>query len=114
MRFPLAYKLHNLYSTYEVMFKLIARFFENQIEDISLYHSALISRMRIEIEGVRPSILSDKSYKMLDELRGFRHVFRHAYSYELDAERVIRLSGKTAKLKETFIEDFNEFKKQVM
>lgn len=110
----LAYKLHNLYSAYEDMFKLIAKFFENQIEDMSLFHSALIKRMRIEIEGVRPSILSDESYKVLDELRGFRHVFRHAYSYELDAERVIRLSEKIAQLKETFKEDFNEFKKQVM
>ncbi len=110
----LAYKLHNLYSAYEDMFKMTAKFCENQIEDMSLYHSALINRMRIEIEGVRPSLLSDESYKVLDELRGFRHVFRHAYSYELDAERVIRLSEKTAKLKDTFSSDFSKFKKQVM
>ena len=76
----LAYKLHNLYSAYEDMFKLIARFFENQIQDIAGYHSGLINRMKIHIEGVRPKLLSDDSFKILDELRGFRHVFRHAYS----------------------------------
>ncbi len=85
----LAYKLHNLYSAYEDLFKLVARFFENQIADISGYHTELLNRMRLQIEDVRPKLLSDGSFMLLDELRGFRHVFRHAYSYKLDAERVI-------------------------
>ena len=38
----LAYRLHNLYCAYEDMFKIIARFFENQIEDFSKYHSTLL------------------------------------------------------------------------
>ncbi len=85
----LAYKLHNLYSAYEDLFKLVAKFFENQIADISGYHTELLNRMRLQIEEVRPKLLSDDSFMLLDELRGFRHVFRHAYSYKLDAERVI-------------------------
>ena len=83
----LAYKLHNLYSAYEDLFKLVARFFENQIVDISGYHSELLNRMKLLIEGVRPELLADESFMLLDELRGFRHVFRHAYSYKLDAEK---------------------------
>lgn len=35
-----------------------------------------------------------KSLRILDELRGFKHVFRHAYSYGLDAERAIMLAKK--------------------
>jgi hypothetical protein len=101
----LAYKLHNLYSAYEDIFKLIARFFENQIEDITRYHIGLISRMRIAIEGIRPKLLSEDSYRILDELRGFRHIFRHAYTYELDAERIIRLSEKAEKLENIFSKD---------
>jgi hypothetical protein len=110
----LAYKLHNLYSAYEDIFKLIARFFENQIEDITRYHIGLISRMRIAIEGIRPKLLSEDSYRILDELRGFRHIFRHAYTYELDAERIIRLSEKAEKLGDIFAKDFEKFKEEII
>jgi len=107
----LAYKLHNLYSSYEDLFKLIARFFENQIHDLEAgYHSGLINRMKVNIEGVRPSLVSDKSFKLIDELRGFRHVFRHAYSYELDVERVLRLSEKATLLLDIFGKDYALFK----
>jgi len=106
----LAYKLHNLYSAYEDMFKLIAAFFENQIEDMAKYHTDLLKRMLIEIEGIRPNILSEESFKVLDELRGFRHVFRHAYSYELDAERIVGLAGKSMRLKHSFAKDFEDFR----
>ncbi len=110
----LAYKLHNLYSAYEDLFKLIARFFENQIADISGYHSELLNRMRLQIEGVRPRLLADESFMLLDELRGFRHVFRHAYSYKFDAERVIKLSEKTASLIAPFQKDFEAFKEKIV
>lgn len=106
----LAYIIHNLYSAYEDMFKLIVDFFENQIENFSKYHTDLLKRMIIEIDGIRPRLLSEKSYTILDELRGFRHVFRHAYSYVLEAERVIKLAQKSEILKEIFFKDFNEFK----
>ena len=106
----LAYKLHNLFSAYEDLFKMIAKFFENQLEDFTKYHTGLLKRMLIQIEGVRPNLLSESSYKILDELRGFRHVFRHAYGYELDAERVVKLAEKSLKLKEIFLKDFESFK----
>lgn len=110
----LAYKLHNLYSAYEDLFKLVARFFENQIAGISGYHSELLNRMKLQIEGVRPKLLADESFMLLNELRGFRHVFRHAYSYKLDAERVIKLSEKAESLIAPFGRDFEKFKKMIM
>ena len=110
----LAYKLHNLYSAYEDLFKLIARFFENQIADISGYHSELLNRMKLQIEGVRSELLADESFMLLDEIRGFRYVFRHAYSYKLDAERVTKLSEKTESLIAHFKKDFEKFKEKIM
>ena len=58
--------------------------------------------MRLDIEGIRPRLLSEESFKILDELRGFRHVFRHAYSYELEHERVLKLADKASILKKLF------------
>ena len=37
----LAYWLHNLYCAYEDLFKIIAKFFENRIEDPSRFHIQL-------------------------------------------------------------------------
>lgn len=84
----LAYQLHNLYCAFEDLLKIVADFFENHIDDSAHYHSALLWRMKMPIEGVRPVLLSETSYKLLDSLRAFRHVFRHAYSYELDPKKL--------------------------
>jgi uncharacterized protein YutE (UPF0331/DUF86 family) len=106
----LAYKLHNLYSAYEDMFKLIVSFFENQIEGVAKYHIDLLKRMLVRIEGIRPSLLSCESFKILDELRGFRHLFRHAYGYCLESEKVMRISDESIRLFPIFKRDFNAFK----
>lgn len=50
--------------------------------------------MKINIPGIRPHILSEASYELLNELLGFRHVFRHAYNYNLDPERLQQLRTK--------------------
>lgn len=71
-------------------------------------------RLNVFIKGIRPFILSQDSFKILDELRGFRHVFRHAYSYALDNERLIMLAEKTLKLKELFQIDFDGFKNKLI
>ncbi|MGQ3683450.1 MAG: ribonuclease toxin HepT-like protein [Candidatus Loosdrechtia sp.] len=109
----LAYKIHNLYSAYEDLFKLTAHFFENQINDFSGYHVSLLKRMKIVIEGMRPRFLSDESFAILDELRGFRHVFRHAYGYALDAERVLLTAKKSLQLEELFLKDFIQFREKL-
>jgi len=88
----IGYWLHNLYSAYEDLFSQVASFWENSLQDDGGYHLHLLKRMRMDIPGVRPPLLpSDRAYIHLDELRGFRRVFRHAYSYGLDDERVLLL-----------------------
>ena len=88
----LSYELHNFYSGMEDLFKEVARIFENYVEDVQKFHMELFKRMKLSIEGVRPNLISETSFKFLNELRKFRHIFRHAYDYELDAKRVKELS----------------------
>ena len=90
----LAYLLHNLYCALEDVFQEIARTFENCIEDPSKYHRELLNRMQLDVPGIRPKLLSRESRLVLDELRGFRHIFRHAYDYELDPDKVKSLKHK--------------------
>jgi hypothetical protein len=44
--------------------------------------------MTLDIDGVRPALLSPQSAGLLNELRAFRHFFRHAYGQPLDFSRV--------------------------
>jgi hypothetical protein len=92
-----AYLMHNLYNAWEDMFKEISVCFENNVERSSGFHKNILLRMKISIPGIRPHVLSDCSYELLNELLGFRHVFRHAYNYNLDHERLQQLREKILK-----------------
>ncbi|HID11324.1 MAG TPA: hypothetical protein EYP17_08505 [Candidatus Latescibacteria bacterium] len=109
----LAYQLHNLYCAFEDLFKIVADFFENRIEERAKYHRELLWRMKISIEGVRPALLSEESYKLLDSLRAFRHFFRHAYSYELDPKKVALVLEDALKLKGLYQREIESFLKQL-
>ena len=104
-----AYQLHNLYCAFEDLFKIVADAFENHIQDKSKYHAELLKRMAISIEGVRPLLFSRESYALLDSLRSFRHLFRHAYSYELDVRKVRIVVEDANKLKDIYRKDITIF-----
>jgi hypothetical protein len=106
----LAYQLHNLYSSYEDLFKEIAITFENNIKRDTGYHKHLLTRMKISIPGIRPGILSEKSHTILIELMGFRHVFRHAYDYNLSAEKLKILKEKVLHHYPDLESDIRKFK----
>jgi hypothetical protein len=104
------YWLHNLYSAYEDLFKLVAGFWENSLSLDGEFHVQLLKRMRLNIKDVRPALLSEAPYRILNELRGFRHVFRHAYSYGLDEERVGALLRKVLGQEDKVIKDLQTFR----
>jgi len=101
--------LHNLYCAFEDLFKIVAEAFENHIQDKSRYHVELLRRMTIRIEGVRPPLLGEESSSLLENIRSFRHFFRHAYSYELDERKVKIVLEDAFKLEEIYQRDINSF-----
>lgn len=109
----LAYKLHNLYCAFEDLFKIIARHFENQVEDIAKYHKELLKRMTLSIEGVRPRLLSEASFNILDELRAFRHYFRHAYQHELRHEKIKPVLDASEKIKILYKDEIRKFLNEI-
>jgi hypothetical protein len=106
----LAYQLHNLYSAFEDIFKEVSQTFENNIASNSGFHKNLLIRMKLEIPGIRPNMLSRTSYEVLGELLGFRHVFRHAYNYNLSPQKMQFLRDKILTNKENFSHDISQFK----
>jgi hypothetical protein len=105
-----AYQLHNLYSAYEDMFKEISLSFENNIVRNSGFHKNLLIRMKISIPGIRPNVLSEESYLVLGELMGFRHVFRHAYNYNLTPDKMELLRKRVLEQKSFIDSDITVFK----
>lgn len=105
----MAYQLHNLYCAYEQLFETVADFFENQIDSSRHYHADLLRKMELEIRGIRPALLSSITYEWLDELRGFRHFFRHAYRAKLDADRVDRVLQIAIQLRVPFRQNMERF-----
>jgi uncharacterized protein YutE (UPF0331/DUF86 family) len=88
------YLLHNFYTAFEDLMREVARTFENTVDDTTRYHRELLKRMKLNVAGIRPALVSEASFRILDELRAFRHVFRHAYGYELEKEKVEHLVKK--------------------
>lgn len=105
----LAYHLHNLYCAFEDLMEIVAKEFENRISERSDWHAQLLRRMIENIPTIRPALFSQESFLLLDELRAFRHWFRHAYSYRVEPEKLGIVLRKAKKLKERYRGDIQEF-----
>jgi hypothetical protein len=92
-RGAIGYLLHNFYNGCENIFRTIAAYFENDI-GTDAWHADLLRRMRLDIPGHRPAVIDDELHRLLDDFRGFRHVFRNAYFFELDWERERLVAGR--------------------
>ncbi len=103
-----AFYLSQLYSGFESIFKNIAKTFENNIEQ-DYWHKSLLDRMKLEVEDLRPRLVSDESYYCLDDLRAFRHFFRHAYDMDLEEEKFEIVAKKALRLKGLYNNDFEKF-----
>jgi hypothetical protein len=83
-----AHHLVRFYNVVEQMALRLANAFENAIEDPRRWHTELIRRLSIPIQGVRPAFFSEELREPLRELRAFRHVFTHAYDLVLDRDKL--------------------------
>jgi hypothetical protein len=105
----IGYYLHNLYNAFESIFQRVAETFENDVADSSRWHALLLRRMTLDIENVRPRLLSDETYQCLDELRRFRHLFRSLYTSNLDVERLRLVLRKARTLEDLYRADTERF-----
>ncbi len=83
-----AHHLARAYNVIERMALRVAKTFENNVDDERGWHTELIRRLSIRIEGVRPALFPLELRQPLQELRAFRHVFVHAYDLTIDPEKL--------------------------
>ena len=82
--------LHSFYTGVENVFKRIADEIDGSIPSGGRYHAQLASQMAQPL-GARPAVISRDLRNRLGEYLEFRHVFRYAYSFNLDWAKMSRL-----------------------
>ena len=76
----------------EKMLERICDAFENQLQKRGDYHERLIQRLTLKLDGIRPEFIPNHRASDIRELKGFRHVMRHAYDLTLREDRLTELA----------------------
>lgn len=93
-----AYELARLYNILEKMLERLCDAFENHFEKRGDYHEKLIQRLSLDLPGIRPAFIPADRVGDVRELKGFRHVMRHAYDLTLRPDRLRELSAAAARI----------------
>ena len=94
----LAATLHSFYTGVENIFKRVAVELDGEPVRGDAWHRELLPRMKMGTAS-RPALLSEELHDTLNEYLRFRHVFRNAYSFDLDWRK---MSPLVLCLEETF------------
>lgn len=86
-----ALNLHGFYSGLERIFEKIASTIDGTVPSAANWHQELLNQISIEIPGVRPVVISSELKDLLEDYRGFRHVVRNVYTYQLNPEKMEHL-----------------------
>ena len=85
--------LENYYTCLETIFQRISQYFDNDL-DPERWHSDLLQKMTLEIDGVRAAAVSQEAFSPLFELLKFRHFKRYYFELEYDWDRLDFLVAK--------------------
>lgn len=83
----LATMLHSFYTGVENIFKRIALEIDGDIPSGYTSHSDLLTAM-VRSTASRPPVISEELHLRLSAYLSFRHVFRHAYSFQLEWDKM--------------------------
>lgn len=79
--------LHSFYNGLENIFEIIAKNIDNSVPTGNKSHQELLHQMASE-NGIRDKIIDEELYSKLKEYATFRHFYRHAYSFQLNWEKM--------------------------
>jgi hypothetical protein len=101
--------LHDYFSAVEKIASHVCRATEEGMPNGDNWHYQLIFNMSLELDGLRPRLFSKELLDLLNELRGFRHVFRNIYGINLDSNKELALLKKLSKISRMLRKDISSF-----
>ena len=87
-----ALNLHGFYSGVEQICEDIARMIDGGLPSGAQWHISLLRQMTVEMGKLRPAVIRMETRQSLDEYRGFRHVVRNVYAFNLRPTRLNKLA----------------------
>lgn len=103
--------LHSLYNGIENALKRLAEEIDRSVPMGEEWHRVLLRRMGRSVKDIRPSVLRSQTIEALEPYLGFRHFFRHSYTFEIDWKKLrplVENAGTTLRKFRTDLDNFFE------
>ena len=104
-----ALNLHGFYAGVERIFEAIAREIDDSFPTGPEWHRDLLMQMSAEMSNTRPPVIGRDTRDCLDEYRGFRHVVRNVYTFNLRPSRLQELVEELPSCYTALVQDMNTF-----
>jgi len=104
-----ALNLHGFYAGVESIFEDIARNVDDSIPQGPDWHRSLLLQMSGATHGVRPKVIRYETRICLDGYRGFRHIVRNVYTFNLRPSRLEELTQELRACFDALYEDLALF-----
>lgn len=100
--------LINFYTCIETLFLKISQYFENSLNP-DRWHTDLLEKMTLRIEGLREPVISGRTHMLLTELMKFRHFRRYYFEFEYDWDKLDFLTKKRLQAADRLEDDLKHF-----
>ena len=104
-----ALNLHGFYAGVERVFEDIAREIEGTVPTGPDWHQDLLLQMSAEVVATRPAVVTQETRFCLDDYRGFRHIVRNVYAFNLRPARLQELTAGLRGCYQAVCRDVNTF-----
>ncbi len=98
----------DFYGGVERILKIVSEEIDGGLPKSESWHKQLLANAHIKVAD-RPPVISDSTHDALLPYLAFRHVFRNAYGFELDKERIQSLDNNLPDLLDRFSKDIRHF-----
>jgi len=89
--------IHNVYNGIEDALKVICRNVDGHVPEGGSSHRDILDQLVTSRKDVRSAVLSEALHEDLSELKRFRHVVNHNYSFDLREDRVMEIHATMAR-----------------
>ncbi len=84
---------HDFYTGVERIFVKLAQELNGGVPKTDQWHKELLFQMTLELEDVRPPVVSTDLFTQLEHFLRFRHLFRNVYGFDLSKEKLMELES---------------------